>query len=107
MISERWHRLRLRHRIPPRLDIALAAAFLAIVAAAGLFSPNVGAPVPFLVVAGLSAVLLAWRRRFPLLVAIAVTAANLVVNPDGELSTRAELAARSATAAREGALSCT
>ncbi len=32
---------------------------------------------------------------------------NLSIRPDGELSTRAELAARSATAAREVALSCT
>ena len=32
---------------------------------------------------------------------------NLSIQPDGELSTRAELAARSATAAREVALSCT
>jgi formiminotetrahydrofolate cyclodeaminase len=32
---------------------------------------------------------------------------NLSTRPDGELSTRAELAARSATAAREVALSCT
>lgn len=76
-----------RWAVPPRLDIALAGAFLLIVVAEALFSSDVTDPVPFLAVAGLSAVLLAWRRRFPLGVAVLVTAANLAVNPDGEFST--------------------
>jgi len=63
-----------RWAVPPRLDIALAGAFLLIVVAEALFSSDVTDPVPFLAVAGLSAVLLAWRRRFPLGVAVLVPA---------------------------------
>ena len=77
----------LRWSWPPRVDIALAAAFLLIVIAEALFSPAVRSPVTFLIAAGISVVLLAWRRRFPVGVAAAMSATNLLINPDGELST--------------------
>ncbi len=73
--------------VPPLIDIGVAVAFALFAVAEALVSPDVRSPGPFLALAGLSAVLLAWRRRFPLLVAVTVTAANIVTNTDGELST--------------------
>jgi signal transduction histidine kinase len=72
---------------PPRLDLALAAAFLVLTVVEAL---AVGGPRPLpvhLVVAGVAMLGLAWRRSFPLLTAALVVAANLAVNPSGQFST--------------------
>ena len=73
--------------LPPRLDLAIAAAFLLLATIEAL---TAGGPLPLavhLVVAGLAMVALAWRRSFPLLVAVVTVAANFVVNPEGQFST--------------------
>jgi signal transduction histidine kinase len=74
-------------RTPPRIDIAIAAVFLAMTVAEALLNPRVSSPVEHLVVAGGAMVLLAWRRQAPLLVAALVVASNVLVNPAGEFST--------------------
>lgn len=80
-------RQRLRARaVPPPVDVALAGAFLLIVLAEARFSAAVREPSTFVALAGSTAVLLAWRRRFPLLVTAVAVAANLVLNPTGQLS---------------------
>jgi len=64
--------------LPPRLDLAIAAAFLLLAAIEAL---TAGGPRPtllHLVVAGLAMVAVAWRRRFPLLVALVTVTANFV-----------------------------
>jgi signal transduction histidine kinase len=73
--------------LPPRLDVAVAAAFVVLVVVEALLN---GGPRPIWVhlpVATLAMAALAWRRRFPFAVALAVIAANLIVNPDGQFST--------------------
>ncbi len=85
--ADLWRAVRRGWAAPPRADIAIAGAFLLIVLAEARFSPAVSSPGPFVLVAGLSCVLLAWRRRFPLMVAVVLVVTNLVINPDGELST--------------------
>ena len=73
--------------LPPRLDLAVAGAFVVLVVVEALLG---GGPRPLWVhlpVATLAMAALAWRRRFPFAVALAVIAANLVVNPDGQFST--------------------
>ena len=72
---------------PPWLDVAVAGAFVAMTAVEALVS---GGPRPLLVhllITSSAMAALAWRRRFPLIVALLVTAANLVVNPEGQFST--------------------
>ena len=71
---------------PPLTDIAIAAAFVAMTVAEGLFNPLVESFARHLVIAGTAMASLAWRRRAPLLVAALVVAANLAVNPQGEFS---------------------
>ena len=73
--------------LPPRIDLAVAAAFVVLVVVEALLN---GGPRPLwihLPVATLAMAALAWRRRFPFAVALAVIAANLIVNPDGQFST--------------------
>jgi signal transduction histidine kinase len=67
--------------------MAIAAAFLLLSVIEAL---TAGGPLPLavhLVVAGLAMVALAWRRRFPLVVAVVTVGANFVANPDGQFST--------------------
>ena len=73
--------------LPPALDIVIAAAFLVL---ASIEALTAGGPRPLLVhlvVAGLAMVAVAWRRRFPLLVALVMVTANFVVNPEDQFST--------------------
>lgn len=73
--------------VPPRLDLAIAAAFLLL---STLEALTAGGPRPLvvhLVVAGLAMAALAWRRSFPLLVAFIAVGANFVVNPEDQFST--------------------
>jgi len=76
-----------RAPLPPRPDAALAGAFLVLTTLEALYG---GGPRPLpvhLVVTGVAMTALAWRRRFPVLVALVVLAANFYVNPDGQFST--------------------
>ena len=79
-------RLRLPAR-PPRVDIALAAAFVVMTLAEAAFSPDVASPVEHAVFGSLAMALLAWRRTAPLAVAALVVAVNIATNPAGEFST--------------------
>jgi signal transduction histidine kinase len=72
---------------PPPLDIAIAAVFVAMTVAEGIFNPNVESFARHLGIAGVAMASLAWRRRAPLVVAAIVVAANLLINPQGEFST--------------------
>ncbi|MPZ94662.1 MAG: hypothetical protein GEU96_07035 [Propionibacteriales bacterium] len=76
-----------RFLVPPRVDILIAAAFVLLTVAEALFSSGVRSPVLHLVVAGLAMATLAWRRSFPLVVATAVIASNIAVNPNDQFST--------------------
>jgi signal transduction histidine kinase len=79
-------RLRLPAR-PPRVDVALAAAFVVMTLAEAAFSPDVASPVEHAVFGSLAMALLAWRRSAPLAVAALVVAVNIATNPAGEFST--------------------
>ncbi len=71
--------------VPPRLDIAITALFVALSVAEVLGSEDVRTfgEKAFSVAA---MALLAWRRRFPVTVAFLVVLSNLVTNPEGEFS---------------------
>lgn len=72
----------------PRLvDVLVAAAFVMLVVAEALLSPAVESPALHLSVAGVAMAALAWRRLLPIPVAALMMAGNLVVNPEGQLST--------------------
>ena len=75
----------LRDLVPPRLDAAIAALFVALSVAEVL---GTGDSRPFWeqAVSVAAMVLLAWRRRFPVTVAFLVVVSNLVTNPDGEFT---------------------
>ena len=75
-----------RRAAPPAGDAVVAGVFLLLLLAEARFSPAVRDPTTFVAVAGPTAVLLAWRRRFPLLVTGVAVGANLLLNPAGELS---------------------
>jgi len=86
---------------PPLLDVAIAAAFVAMTVAEAVFSPKVSSPVEHVVVAGLAMAALAWRRRAPLVVAALVIGSNLVVNPSGDFTTLLSLVLVSFTVGAE------
>ena len=79
-------RLRLPAR-PPRVDIALAAAFVVMTLAEAALSPDVSSPWEHAVVGSLAMTLLVWRRTAPLLVAALIVTVNVLTNPAGEFST--------------------
>jgi signal transduction histidine kinase len=68
-------------------DLLLAVAFVVLVVAEAAFNPSVASPLEHVLVAAPAMAGLAWRRRFPLLVATAVVGANLLLNPQGLFST--------------------
>ena len=77
----------MRLPVPPKVDVVVAGGFVLLVAAEALLSPAVESPALHLAVAGLAMAALAWRRVLPVQVAALVMASNLVVNPEGQLST--------------------
>lgn len=81
------YRACMRLQRPPLVDAVIAGAFVLLVAAEALFSPDVRSPALHLAVAGFAMAGLAWRRALPVPVAALVMASNLVVNPDGQFST--------------------
>jgi signal transduction histidine kinase len=72
--------------VPPRLDLAIAAAFVLLSFAEVVLNGTVRSPVEHVVVTGVAMGLLAWRRRWPVLVAFVVVTSNLLVNPEGEFT---------------------
>ena len=93
------HRPRLP--VPPRADIALAAAFVVTIIAEAAASPDVSSPVRHALVGVPAMALLAWRRATPLTVAALVVAVNVLTNPQGEFSTLLSLVLVSFTVGSE------
>jgi len=86
-LSEPLANLRRRVPVPPQLDLAIAGAFLVLNTVEALLGGG-PRPVPVhLVVGGLAMAALAWRRQYPLPVALATVAANLLLNPENQFST--------------------
>jgi signal transduction histidine kinase len=77
----------MRLPVPPTVDIAIAGVFLLFTVAEAVFRSDVSSPVLHVVVAGIAMVALAWRRSFPIGVAVWVVATNVAINPEGEFST--------------------
>jgi len=73
--------------VPPWGDVVLAGVFVAGTAAEALTSDATGSRLAHVLfgVPGMAA--LAWRRRFPMTVAVVVMGSNIAINPDGEFST--------------------
>jgi signal transduction histidine kinase len=71
---------------PPRIDLAIAVAFVILSAAEALFSPAVPDPLQHLLIGLPAMAALAWRRQFPLAVALMVIGANTWLNPSGDFS---------------------
>lgn len=84
-------RLQARHvdnrLVPPLTDALLAAAFVVLVLAETITSDSVRSSVEHGLLSVPAMAALAWRRRFPLLVALVVNASNIAINPEGEFST--------------------
>ena len=72
---------------PPLADALLAGVFVAGTVAEALVSDAVRSPLLHLLLALPAMVLLAWRRRVPILTAAIVMGSNIAINPDGELTT--------------------
>jgi signal transduction histidine kinase len=71
---------------PPLVDVAIALAFVAMTVAEGLLSPLVTDPTRHLLVAGTAMAALAWRRLYPVPVAVLVVTGNILINPQGEFT---------------------
>ena len=78
---------RLRPRIPPGVDIGIALLFVVLTIAEGLAAGSVRSPLVHILVAGGAMATLAWRRQYPLAVALLVVCVNFFVNPQDEFST--------------------
>jgi signal transduction histidine kinase len=74
-----------RRLVPPRIDAAIAALFVALSVAEFFVNHDVRSPYEYVVSVGAMG-LLAWRRRFPVAVAFLVVMSNIVTNPEGEFS---------------------
>ena len=70
--------------VPPRLDIAIAIAFVALSAVEAALTPSITSPVRHLIVAVPCLGSIAWRRQFPVAVALIVVSGNFVLNPANE-----------------------
>jgi signal transduction histidine kinase len=71
---------------PPLVDVLISLAFVAMTVAEGLFSPLVTDPTRHLLVAGTAMAALAWRRLYPVPVAVLVVTGNILINPQGEFT---------------------
>jgi signal transduction histidine kinase len=87
--------------VPPRLDLALAALFVALSLAEVFVNGTVRSPLEHVLVTSVAMSSLAWRRRFPLVVAATVIASNVIVNPQGEFTTLLSLVLVSFTVGAE------
>ncbi|HSK27548.1 MAG TPA: sensor histidine kinase [Jiangellales bacterium] len=73
--------------VPPTVDVVIAGAFVVLTTAEAVSSPGVRSPVTHLVLAGVAMAVLAWRRCFPIGVAVWVVATNVATNPENQFST--------------------
>ncbi len=72
--------------VPPRLDVAVAALFVALSLAEVFVNGTVRSPLEHVLVTGVAMSALAWRRRFPIAVAVLVICSNVITNPQGEFT---------------------
>lgn len=72
---------------PPLADALIAAAFAAASIAEAIVSDTARPPVVHALIAAPAMAALAWRRRFPIGVAVTVILANLAINPQDQFST--------------------
>jgi signal transduction histidine kinase len=72
---------------PPRSDALIAAAFVTAALAEAVFAETARPPLAHALIAAPAMAALAWRRRFPLGVAVVVVLANFAINPEGLFST--------------------
>lgn len=77
----------MRVPVPPVVDIAIAATFVVLSVAEAVFSPAVQSPLTHVVAAGVAMAALAWRRSYPIGVAVYVVGTDLVINPEQQFST--------------------
>ncbi|HLN75797.1 MAG TPA: sensor histidine kinase [Nocardioidaceae bacterium] len=77
----------MRLPVPPVADSLIAGAFVLFTVAEALFSAGVTSPLEHVAVAGIAMVTLAWRRSYPVGVAVWVVATNIVTNPQDQFST--------------------
>jgi len=80
-------RVPVRLPVPPPVDIAIAAAFVAFSALEAVLNPRVTSPTAHALIAGGAMVFLAWRRSYPIGVAAVIVASNVAINPEQEFST--------------------
>ncbi len=73
--------------VPPALDAGMAATFVALSIAETVMVDTVRSPVVHALLGVPALAALAWRRRFPIIVALALNASNIAINPRGEFST--------------------
>jgi signal transduction histidine kinase len=76
-----------RWNAPPRLDIAIAAAFVVLTLAEAFYNDSIESPLLHVLVAGGAMAAVAWRRVFPIPVAVIAVLANIIINPDSQFST--------------------
>ncbi len=76
-----------RWLVPSWIDISIAAAFVVLTVAEALFSSSVRSPLIHVTVSGIAMATLAWRRRFPIAVAVLVIGSDVTLNPQNEFST--------------------
>lgn len=73
--------------MPPRSDLLLSLLFVGATIAEALGSGTSRPAVVHALLAVPAMAALAWRRRFPVAVAVAVMASNIAINPQGDFST--------------------
>ena len=72
---------------PPRVDVLVAVAFVALTIAETIFVDTTRPPLVHAAIAVPAMAALAWRRRFPLAIAATVVLANFAINPEALFST--------------------
>lgn len=73
--------------LPPRLDIAIAALFVTLTVAEAALNGSIDSPLMHVGVAGAAMAAVAWRRVYPIPVALLAVLSNLVINPNHQFST--------------------
>jgi signal transduction histidine kinase len=77
----------MRLPVPAAIDVLIAGIFVVLVVIEAFATTSVRSPLLHLTVAGFGMACLAWRRHYPILVAIVVLVANLLVNQEDQFST--------------------
>ena len=75
-----------RRARPPRLDIGIAAVFVVLTVLEATLNGVIDSPVVHVLVAGTAMAAVAWRRMYPIPVALVAVLSNLVINPNHEFS---------------------